>query len=249
MVDFAGGDIMKRLSVWILGLALPLVANNQETFLRANELYKAGDYKQSLVAYESMQMQGSAVWLNIGNCLYQLDQYPQALVAYKRALKGATPTQYRTSVAYQHAVLQKLGKKVELSWWDTIVLAIRARTAGISVYVLQLLFLLLWFILSWLIIRSARGFWYKILIMVAGIFVFFNGMVLYDTYSIRTRQVAIVFSKEQLSVFSGPDERYHVLGTLAYAQEVVVEDTIAGWYKIRYDNKVGWVPDYVLLCV
>jgi len=240
---------MKRIIIFfILISVVTTYAHNKETFLRANNLYHAGEYEQALASYESMSAKGSAVWLNIGNCWYYLNKYAQALVAYKRALRDANSIQCATSLAYQKKVLQQIDRYVEPSMSQKMYAYILCKTAGISLFIMQLLFLLAWFILWWLIMHIKRRLHYFILILLCAVLVLISGVVVYGKYKMHMQRIAIV-AQEEVSVLSGPDIRYHIRGSFAYGQEVEIEEQKNEWCKVRYYTRVGWVPVDALLPV
>jgi len=54
----------------------------------------------------------------------------------------------------------------------------------------------------------------------------------------KTRAVVM---QSKVSMYAGPDVRYHVIDNLVLARVVYVKQHIDDWYKVSSGEKTGWV--------
>ena len=56
-------------------------------------------------------------------------------------------------------------------------------------------------------------------------------------------QKRAIVIEETLSMRAGPEAHFHTMNSIPYAHIVTVKKELPGWYKIKYNGSLGWVPD------
>ncbi len=235
-------DRLFKKSALILLLASSIIfaGSQEEIFLRANKLYKEQNYKQALELYQSMNAKGTAVWENIGSCFYALGEYTHALIAFKRAEKSVLSAHCLAIHKKIDVVQDALDQSVKQNWWNYFYNYIRCVTSGISLLFIQLLFLLVWFSFCLSVYYRALNKKYIFLSLIFGSSVIIIGLIMIIQYKKHFTLIGIVVP-QTITLFTGPDDNFHQLGTLNTAQEVVIQDERPNWYKINYNQLTGWV--------
>ncbi|MBU1007827.1 tetratricopeptide repeat protein [Candidatus Dependentiae bacterium] len=239
---------MKRhnMLITIFGLLFSLPVglsgnSHQDQFEHANTLYKKGLFDEAMKLYEQIPNKSARVNYNLGNCAYKLEKYGWALLYWRRAertwgffnrnelIENISLLKKKLNLTSEQGppIIKKI-KQLVLSW-----------TYAIPLLVLQLLFLLLWFFLfgyiRFLYKKRKNG---AILLLFALIALF--GILLTLRYSLEARRDAIVVS-QQSSLLSGPGETFQTLIQLDPASEVIIKKETTGYYKIKAQQKVGWI--------
>lgn len=214
--------------------------NTQEVFLRANKEYKEGQFQKARELYESITPKGRAVWYNLGNSLYQLKQYPHAIAAWRRAQEGA-PLEELKNIEYNiNCAREQSGYRaiINPTWYRLL----RASTVLVPLVLIELIFLLAWYLLFWVVIirRGTKGIMNMILITVLLCIIVWFGAALYVHHQESCYAKAVVH--QQTAVYAGPHDRYHVVGELVSSDELNILEQRAGWCKIMHDQTYGWVP-------
>lgn len=220
--------------------------NEEELFLRGNKYYQQHDYDNALISYELLQAKGRAVLYNMGNCYYHKNDYPQALAYWTRAQSGATNQELLTIERNKQHILKKLGKSVTKTFMQKVIELLQSTTFYISLFCLQILFLLCWYFILFLACRRSRV--KKRVVGLLCIIILLVGATLRVEYNKQNTSSAIVTS-QQAFVFAGPDKGFHSLCPLAYADTVVIKEKREGWYKIGYTGIIGWVEAGVIQIV
>ena len=229
-------DILVEFVFFCLFDIFLLAGSQEELFLRANKYYEQRDFDKALTTYQSIENKGRAVWHNMGNCCYHLADYPQTLVCWKRACNGATYDECCALTDNEALLAQTLGKSTRHSWWYNWYRFIANRVAGFSLFVLQLLFLFVWYLLFFLMRKQRK----KIIVKSIFALSLLMGLCVGVKYREMSASIAIV-QHENVPVFAGPDKDYHVLANLDVTDQVIVQEERPGWYKIRYQSGIGWV--------
>jgi tetratricopeptide (TPR) repeat protein len=213
--------------------------NDEEFFLRGNKQYAQKKYDDAFNSYEMISKKGSAVLYNMGNCCFYKGDYAQALVYWSRAQVGATPQEYALIVQNKEHVAHLLGKEGIVSGRQKVVTFLQALLPYISLFLLQLLFLLCWYFCLFLLRKQQIRF-KKTIVGCASFAMMFFGSLLHIHYMQQGVQGGIVVKKDaQLLV--GPDKGFQSLCPLVYAHNVAVKERREGWYKIQYADMIGWV--------
>jgi len=232
-------------------LALSLIAQNlcatgdeQHTlFLQANALYQGGYHAAALEHYERITPKGPATWYNMGACHHAQGNIPEAIACFKRARYGASYQQLRRieeRITFLRAPEQALP---EVPWYVVLGRVLLRCTRTTPPLVLQLLFLLLWYVtfIPW--IRTRRRPRYTQLALVALL-----APAILATYTHQHAVTGIVTTGGG-SLYTGPADNFRKLCTIAAADDVVIRGQQPGWYKVCYANRTGWMPEKELMLV
>jgi hypothetical protein len=222
-----------KIALVLVCLATMAYATDQELFLSAQQLYAQKKYDAAVAAYHTMKVKGPAVWYNLGNCQYHLGQYEQARLYWQVAQCGALAC-VRKDVAHNTHVLAQKGYEMPFSLSEYIAYY----SAQIPTLVWQLMVLFAWCMLAYLLYTSAKK---RVLLMILVCLMMIGCVVLGVRYQESHRLLACV-SSPGVTLFSGPDERYHRVGTLDAITTVVVDEVKDTWCKVCYKNLLGWVP-------
>ena len=228
----------KRCIVFCFIVLYAQAGNDEELFLRGNNLYEHHEYDKALSSYEMMVHKGRAVLYNMGNCYYHINNYPQALVHWLRAERGATPYECALITHNKQQLAIKMGKPAAQSLVERMISFVHAGMPYVSLLFLQISFLILW---CFFIFTTAKKNRFKRLVLgILLLVVMLVGIVL-GMYHFKHRTMFGVVVKQQALLFSGPHTGFHAIGSVACADHVVVKEQREGWYKIRYSGSIGWV--------
>jgi len=216
----------------------------QELFLRANKYYGEKDYDNALKTYDMISEKGSAVLYNMGNCYYNKHEYAYALVYWLRAEVDAHSDEYKAIQHNKERAFAALGKQKKQAWWWHMVEFLQSPLPDISLFVLQLFFLLCWSFFIVTMRKKQTG--YK---KIGQGFLSFCIVICAISLSVHYTQDAIhsaIVVKKDAQLFSGPDKSFHILAPIVYADCAAVKETRAGWHKIQYADMIGWVESDVI---
>jgi len=208
-------------------------SKNQEAFLNANKLCNQKKYKEALNLYTSIEKKGYATWFNMGNCVFCLGNYVDAILYWNRAKKTA-PFSKHEVIDYNIAVAHdRLEVPQKTTCWDQFYDLLNL----FSLFSLQVLLLCFWlgFFVSFIWIKKFRALILSLLLFLSIVL----SVILCLKYRARMYPAALV--KSSLSMFTGPNEKYHEIAKLSVADKVVVQKTDKNWYKIKSDGVTGWV--------
>ncbi len=243
MVRTIRENYIKLFLVSICIASFVCAGNDEEFFLRGNKYYAQKEYDSAFQAYDMISKKGRAVFYNMGNCLFYMQDYSRALAYWSRAEVGATPAEYQHIVRNKEQALKKIGTHKELSLWEKAVRSAGGVLPYVSLFLLQLFFIIFWWGFVF-IARTKRTGSKKIILSCLscclGVFGFMLGV-----YSLKNspNQALVV---KQATLFAGPDKSFHVLSPVAYAENVTVKQAREGWYKIQYTDMIGWVEADVI---
>ncbi|TET06545.1 tetratricopeptide repeat protein [Candidatus Dependentiae bacterium] len=211
----------------------------EEIVLRAHKLYEQQNIDQALELYGSIEKKGSATWYNMGNCYYKLGNYLDALICWRRAERDAT--WYELSVIHHNLdqVYKVLGIQLSNRFKTSLYRFAQRYLSFFSLYGWQLIFLLVWVLLLFLVAQLVRNHNYFILSVLCLITILFTG-ALYLKYEIDTTRYGIVIEND-LIVYAGPDKEFHKLGSFARATEVTICEQQERWLKIQERGLIGWI--------
>ena len=232
-----------RLVIFLCGISsLFARAGNEELFLRANNLYTENNFTLALATYEKINNKGPAVWYNMGNCAYQTQDMPYALVCWQRAKRVASRQLYSNS-EYNIARVKNEHEVQEADLFVRVVEYI----SHITFFFLQLFFLVL--LATTLILTGQRQYkkYYWMMILCA-LLTSMSGCLIGIKYVFCSQCSGIVMMNEA-SLYTGPDNQYHIVGSVAQAEQVRIYQDKDGWYKIGYNNNVGWVAHNAIALV
>lgn len=213
--------------------------NNQETFLQANNEYQEKNYEKALTLYSKIKDKGAATWYNMGNCHYQLGHEADALICWKRAQQGASYALKKDSAYNIDFVLHAERDQYVRTGFAKIKYGMNEIWHYGTSLGVQLLFLLVW-AMFWIAIHlSKRGKKYKVASFVLAALIAPLGCNVLFRY-VQSMQIhAIVHTSAPL--YAGPNEKYHVVGSVQVKDQLAVCAKIDNWYKVAHGKQTGWV--------
>ena len=219
--------------------AIATAGTDEEFFLRGNKYYAQKDYDNAIRSYDMINKKGRAVLYNMGNACFYQGNYAQALVYWSRAQIGATPQEYHLIERNKKHVFAIIGASSEQSLKVTFVRLLHDAAPYVSLFLLQLFFLICWCVFLF----SARKKHMRIkktILSCLCCFMVLSGALLGVYYTNKCTQSGIVVKKEA-QLFAAPNKGFQALCPLVYAHDVTVKERREGWYKIRYADMIGWV--------
>lgn len=221
-------------------VVMPTTAgNDEEFFLRGNKQYTQHNYDEAFKSYDMISKKSSAVLYNMGNSCFKKGDYAQALIYWSRAEIGATPQEYRKILHNKEYVASLIGKVDTSSLQYRMFVVLYSLLPYLSLFFLQLLFLLCWCLFIFLIAKTRIRF-KKMILSCVSIIIIMCGALLQVHHARQGMQEGIIVKKDaQLLV--GPDKGFQKLCPLVYAHNVAVKEIREGWYKIQYADMIGWV--------
>jgi len=234
-----GKNYIELFLMCMLVVFVTVAGTDEELFLRGNKYYEQKDYDNAFHSYDMISKKGRAVLYNIGNACFYKGDHAKALVYWSRAQIGSTPEEYNLIARNKEHVFTIVGKVSDQSLQLTIIKLLQDSIPYISLFFLQLLFLLFWYMFLFL----ARKKHIKIKKTILGglcFFMVFSGALLGIYYVNQYAQTGIVIKKDG-QIFAAPNKNFQELCSLVYAHNVTIKETREGWYKIQYAGMIGWV--------
>ena len=239
------------LMIFLFGL-LPVELHAQsvdETFARANELFRDGKFSDAARAYESILAQGlgsAEIYYNLGNSYYRVGELGKAILNYERAAvlaPGDADIEHNLDLANLRTLdrLERVPEIFFIGW-------LRALAALVPFTVLRALLVLCWILafLSLAVMNIAAGrrigTWMRwtvlgslVLLLVLG------GLVLVQVLEQSGHDDAIVSAKV-VTAKASPDEASTDAFVIHEGLKVRLGDQVGDWVKITLsDGKVGWI--------
>lgn len=212
---------------------------NQEKFLQANEFYKKGDFQKAYQLYESIPGKGAAVNYNLGNCAYKRGELGLALAHWRRS-EIQWGIWNRGELLHNIALVQgNLHDDTVSGYIRSLKGSVVSFVRSVPIFVFQVLFLIIWLFL-FIFIKTLYKKKHKILIMFLFLLVAVFGGALALKYSLHKGRYGVVI-KNSSELLSGPDEKFSILGQVPEALEVVIKKNSDGFYKIKFNGKIGWI--------
>lgn len=235
---------MKQYISFIGCLLAAAIVHATPKFEQAINLYNHKQFDQAYVAFMDIQSKCSAVWYNVGNCAYKKNEYDHALACW-RCAHALAPDSFKDAIEYNIDVVEeKLNKNKEESFLTKIFMIYRS----IPLILFQLIFLLSWFLLLLFIKKYNHGTKYTSLFGLLLFVTMISGIALGFKYHNINQRRGIVM-KQHVSLFAGPNEQYHVLGTLDGISEVIVYEQRPPWCKVSTEHGSGWVAQDSIVVV
>lgn len=226
----------------LLGAFISLQAtqiSEQELFLQANELYRGAYYADASEKYEALAHKGYAVWFNLGNCAYHLQEYAAAYAYWLRAEREA-PIKVLQALEHNFVRLKQVaGIEAQQSRLQRLV-------KKISPFGVQLCWIISW-CLVWYMASTARWRMRRLILLLVGALTIICGILTVASYYIWKQQYGV--TRHETTLYAGPDERYHKVGTIDNISAVLVQGRRDVWCKVRYKDLVGWMPEHDLIMV
>lgn len=230
--------------IWILILiwlfVTSLVAGPQEElFLQACTFYKNGEFHKALENFQKIEPKNSAVWYNMGNCAYLCNDMTQAYICWKKAERHA-PTHIKNLIDKNVAVfLEKFGKHDHESLLAGFLQDVYTMLAKIPDGIVQLLFLFVWYV-ALALISMRKKISYVMCILLGMAVIGFASLVIMHYYA--EERLEGIICKDETPLYAGPDDRYHMIGSLNHLDTIRVYQRIGSWCKVGNRSCTGWTP-------
>ena len=247
---------MKRIAIHIISLAALLLSfsthtyaeSPDELFQKANELYKIGNYEQSIATYNqilSSGYQSAPLYYNLGNAEFRNGNLGRAILNFERALRlSPSDKDIQANLAFAQSKTEDNINEIPsfflAEWIQSITHLFSANGWAVVCIVLMLITCAVWAL--FFIFGSYR----------AKKSTFFTGIVL-TVILIATFIILCISSNEldnhneaiimppAVSVKTSPDPDAADKFLLHEGTKVEIEDTLNEWAKIRLaDGNTGW---------
>jgi hypothetical protein len=212
----------------------------QEPFLLGNKAYEKTEFDQALHHYQAIKKKGPAVWYNMGNCYFHTNDFVRAIICWQRSLHGATAALYKDAQCNCAYTYQQLKMAIEPAFFDKIV----NQAYAIPTLLIQILFLLSWFFLWFVMTRRSKVLSVQIMIGITILCIVYLGYITWHRYQQQWQEYGIVTHETPL--YAGPHVHYDTLATVEKAQKLLLIQKRPEWYKVAKDNDVGWIPSNTL---
>ncbi|WP_378180543.1 SH3 domain-containing protein [Aquimarina sp. SS2-1] len=242
---------MKNLAIIVFFLmSMASLAQNDQVFDQANELYNQEEYQKAIDAYKSILAQGqesAELYYNLGNANYKLSNIGPSIYYYEKALELAPNDEdIKNNLAFAN--------NATIDVIDVIPEGLISRTINgftnmfsFDVWAwISILFVILFVVLFMLYYAASisskkrlffLGAWISFIL---GLFAVFFAFKQFNF--IENNQYAIIFAQET-TVKSEPNLRSEEVFELHEGTKVKVTETVNDWKKIKLaDGKIGWIP-------
>jgi tetratricopeptide (TPR) repeat protein len=244
-----GGNKYILLLLLIFPLFLPANEKVENLFVKGNDLYAKGKYKEAAASYEQVLAAGyfsADVYFNLGNAYYKQDEIPLAILNYEKAGK-LSPGDEDIQVNIQLANL-KIADKIDAvpeffltKWWRSFILFCSAEVLsvlGVTGFLLGFALLIVYlFAVSIAVKRPA--FYSGIVLLVLALLI--TGVAGLQTNYLTGSNEAVVFAGT-VNVKSGPKDSFKTLFVIHEGLKVSVAAQNEEWIKVELPNgNVGWI--------
>ena len=245
IIPFMKKILLAALMVWVSSFASAV------TKAEADALYEKGDYSEAAAAYKSLlRTHGVAaeVYYNLGNCCYKLDDIPGAVLNYERALllsPGDADIRANLAMARGRTTDRVVppSEMFFVTWWRDLSNSMNLAAwtwLGIVSFVLMLVGLLLYMLVTPLVIRKV-GFYGAVVLLLVTIVT--NLAALSQHLSLTRRQTAIIFAPA-VTVKSSPSYTGTDLFLIHEGAKVeILDNSMKEWMEVKFEEgKQGWIP-------
>ena len=217
-------------------------AQNSDAFVKANEEYAAGRFREAIELYNNVLQRGetsAALFYNLGNAWFRAGELGQAILQYQRAL--ALEPQHPEAQANLRLARDKArGLELRQNWWDRI--ANRGTPAQYSL-VTAISFWCAAFCIAAVLLRRRRSAPLKIFAALLFLIAAAAATALYlrETGS-HGKAFAIVTAKNVQARLATADSAATVL-VLPAGSEIKVLSERGEWMYAALPNELrGWIP-------
>lgn len=208
----------------------------QENFLRAQDLAQKGYYKEALVLYDTIDHAGFLVWYNKGVCFYYLNNYLEAYIAFKKAALHSNNRMYEKTCYAIKKVAEKGNYTFEELWYQKVA----KKLYHIPLLFIQILFVITLFFTLWYTVTCR--FSYKTLLLSILMMLQFIYIVIM-WYAHTCKQAVVV---KATASYVGPSYDYQINNEISVGSTVLIDKKEKNWYKVKGLNRTGWVEDTAL---
>jgi len=237
------------LSALLYLFLMPLAAQDDQRFTKANELYTQGKFEEATQAYEEILKTGvesPELYYNLGNAYYKSGLLPQAILNYERA-KLLSPhdkdIEYNLELAQSQTIdkIDKVGEFFLKAWIKSLRNKADSDTwaymsIGFFAMIIAMLFL---FYFSRTATLKKAGFFTGLLFLF--LFLFSFSFSRNQKQKLVKRNYAIIFAPT-VNVKSSPDASGTEIFVLHEGTKVKVIDELGEWRQIELsDGNKGWI--------
>ena len=228
----------------VSGIARARETGPEETFFKANQAYKEGEFREARDGYESLAARGylnGHLYYNLANACFRMEETGSAVLNYERAMLFM-PRDADLKFNLQHARDRLLDEVPDTGGVVTMTFFWLDQVTGTELFrVFAVLNVLLWACVATRLF--VRFEWTFYACVVLAVFWVISGA----SFGLKWYQTAAddraVILPVELPVLAGPDTGDTVLFKLHAGTTVHHERGEAGWSLIRLSGgKRGWVP-------
>lgn len=226
--------------------AVMLAQSPSEIFSRANESYKANQFRAAADDYEkllSQHYQYAEIYFNLGNCYFKMDSVGKSILNYERGLRQAPDDEdisYNLRLAKMKSVdaIQPVPQPAFITWWTGFVKSGSAERWG--VYALISIWMSLFMVAVYLFF-ARRKLVSRFAVLLLCLSFAFLSLAVYQ-HQQHTKSVLAVVMVQSAFVKSAPDTGAGNLFMIHQGTAVQLLDQVGDWNKIRLeDGKIGWL--------
>ncbi len=212
-------------------------ADQSNLFERANKFYREHKYEQAMSDYQNIKQKDGAVWYNMGNTVYRQGDYLYAYIYWLRAQKNGDAHIFKGAMHNLERLAVVQGKDA-LSLIDRISLFFLSLTKRLSLFTWQLFFFIAWCLLLWMWLHYDNRTLRRLSMGVLFGAIFFMLFPIIVGYSAHKTYGVVL---DEAKVYNGPNSSFYQLGSLAQGSLIRITQSDKRWYKIAYDDTIGWV--------
>jgi len=219
-------------------------------FSAANELYRAGKYREAAAAYGEIIANGyesPALYYNLGNTLFKTGDIPAAILNFERAARlspGDDDIRHNLRLANLRIIdnIEPVPQLFFQAWWGDLVGS--SSSAGWGTAAVSALWLAAILLAAYRLNRSPLG---QRLLLLGGVVAVLFSLFAFTAGAVQdgreaSGSEAILFTPS-VSVKSAPDTQSADLFVLHEGVKMDLLDSVGEWRKIRLaDGKIGWLP-------
>lgn len=215
----------------IMFLCTTNCARSEDLFEQAHKLYCQEAYAQALQAYEQIEPKNAVIFYNMGNAAYCAQDYVAAYLYWLRAQTYGNATVYAAATKN----MMQLVSQGLIAPMNVIYLWIRWLTKYIMIYMWQLLFLLAWYAIYFLLYKKKLRSCYVIVSILVLICSAIPITVVY--HAGRLMGVSL----QDVALYNGPNRSYYQIGQLSKGKLVLIKQVHESWLQVEADGQLGWV--------
>ena len=205
---------------------------DRENFLEGVHAYQEGAYQRALSSFESVAHKGPATYLNSALCHFALGHCASAYAMLDKARDGASYREIKNLLAIKNRTDQSLfGTKKTDFWWTVETLSFI-----FPFLLLQLCFLLLLMIFAYLVFSRKR---LRLLVVLGLALCFWGGCL---AVRLRAQRMHYGYSTGSALLYVLPEKKLDTIAEIDACARVMILEMRDDWYKVRYTQRVGWVP-------
>lgn len=229
-------------------------ASYSEQFYAALEAQNKKQYRQAFDLYCTMPVKTGNSFFNMGLIAYYEGQYVKALALWRTACSTHSIFDGYHLLKRASAAIAQLKQEQQVST------EYGGHPADDSRFLYHALFVVIWYLhiiplwifhvfvlivglcmAGFLLFSMHNTTVFRRWIILIGLF--FGILISIALYTIKIRNIPYAVVQEPVEMYRGPGDFFESAGRLCSLTEVLVEARSLGWCKVRYQDKMGWVPE------